>query len=788
MEKEKTDISQPQPAQNTETLPVQPTPLYTSSQMPYSNSGSRRGSLRVIAWIVPIILCLMVAFIFITKMATGDTTNVFWKPPKLPVLSQDQVAEYESKYGYDIDYRPNISSSEKIILPIEYDYNDCSNTTCSDAIALYSDASLTKKIEANIFSFEKNNVTVQPLAVNAGNMDSKNQSAGIPKAPIHPNSKDNTVTLGKEGYWDIAETYFLVQRVGKGGEKLTRPKVTLFTVKQDNRLSATNLVTNIDENGAMVVGWNAVEHAEEYYVVKITRSIEFPVDYSVIARTDKTTINFADYTGDKKRLDAYASNKDIFDMTNNASQQNVQLLDSVKSEDSFFDEKTGVSSLANGKYNPAENGLRVTSFGVMAKNGNRTSPIREFDASSLLAGAPISQAFHQSSYQLSQRPKDRDYKDLQATEPVTMADGHTALKQVIFDVDHVVVDVKSDNTYVLKIPFRLQGTQIASTEYLVKRGTYSKDSVRKELEAINKRNMKAQPPTGSSLISYKQQLIETKNLDVKKEKQKEGVRIGETHTTDSQAIPLVKYPVNGSTKLVKFIAANMMLGHLSMDISKYYDDPSISISNAIDEAIAQNPYITVFEQNITNINLKNNILTISIEGLPKDEIDKRQEDLYQQATAIASNIDKNSSDRDKALYINRWLSENAQYDYDAFDLMRKKGITQRKLSAQFPYAWNGLGTAKYGKGVCLSYASAFKAIADQSNLRAIVVTGVVNGSSTRHAWNKVYMDNKWQVVDVTWNDGSNELTKYFGLTDVQAERVQDNDFMVDRFVSDYVAQ
>ena len=59
-------------------------------------------------------------------------------------------------------------------------------------------------------------------------------------------------------------------------------------------------------------------------------------------------------------------------------------------------------------------------------------------------------------------------------------------------------------------------------------------------------------------------------------------------------------------------------------------------------------------------------------------------------------------------------------------------------------------------GVCASYASAFKLLADEAKLDAIVVTGYLDGE-VPHAWNKVKIGNEWAIVDATNND--NDMVK-----------------------------
>ncbi len=65
-----------------------------------------------------------------------------------------------------------------------------------------------------------------------------------------------------------------------------------------------------------------------------------------------------------------------------------------------------------------------------------------------------------------------------------------------------------------------------------------------------------------------------------------------------------------------------------------------------------------------------------------------------------------------------------------------------------------LSDATYGNGhyaVCEGYAEAFKLICDREGIPCITVVGTGNGGG--HKWNYIKMeDNKWYLVDATWND------------------------------------
>lgn len=57
--------------------------------------------------------------------------------------------------------------------------------------------------------------------------------------------------------------------------------------------------------------------------------------------------------------------------------------------------------------------------------------------------------------------------------------------------------------------------------------------------------------------------------------------------------------------------------------------------------------------------------------------------------------------------------------------------------------------------VCEGYAKSLKYILDDLDIPNIIVVGTAtnsNGQTESHAWNYVYVDNKWYAIDTTWDD------------------------------------
>lgn len=124
-----------------------------------------------------------------------------------------------------------------------------------------------------------------------------------------------------------------------------------------------------------------------------------------------------------------------------------------------------------------------------------------------------------------------------------------------------------------------------------------------------------------------------------------------------------------------------------------------------------------------------------------------------------------SDDYNKALAIHDWVCTNIYYDSDSIN-----GDLNNA-----PYvASDVLGTKR---AVCLGYANLYAALCRSVNIPCNVVMGYalgvgtgdsawssenINTTESNHAWNEVYVDNRWVIVDTTW-DSKNKIkdgTKY----------------------------
>ncbi len=114
----------------------------------------------------------------------------------------------------------------------------------------------------------------------------------------------------------------------------------------------------------------------------------------------------------------------------------------------------------------------------------------------------------------------------------------------------------------------------------------------------------------------------------------------------------------------------------------------------------------------------------------------------------------NTTNADKLYDILKWISQNVDYETNS-EYHKELSNVDR------PVAENAY---KNGKAVCIGYANLLQALCTAANIPALTVEGIVQNrydkSMENHAWNLVYFDDEWRVVDPTWASGTIENDVY----------------------------
>lgn len=264
-------------------------------------------------------------------------------------------------------------------------------------------------------------------------------------------------------------------------------------------------------------------------------------------------------------------------------------------------------------------------------------------------------------------------------------------------------------------------------------------------------------------------------------------------TRGMPAGPEVAYPVFGSDDTVTYLARNLVAQKKEIDVTWIQAsgaDVRAVVQDAMDEAMLQNPYV------FTN-GWSMSIETVRVRVEPDytyadDEAERRRVAIASAVEAIAAapEVLGAADDRSRIQAIHGSVLRTATYDHAAFDEITA-GATSNE-SPRVAQSQEAYGILVDGTAVCTGYARAFQLLAQASGLQSVVVTGIANGGITTggHAWNRVWVDGQWLVVDTTWDDAddANPGTDYLLISSedsLMSSRSQDADWVVDANRSHY---
>lgn len=124
---------------------------------------------------------------------------------------------------------------------------------------------------------------------------------------------------------------------------------------------------------------------------------------------------------------------------------------------------------------------------------------------------------------------------------------------------------------------------------------------------------------------------------------------------------------------------------------------------------------------------------------------------------ILETIPGNYPEVEQEKLIHDYIVTHLQYDKVA-------AANPTPVGAVFPHAYDIYGAAVEGKAVCEGYAKLFQYLCYCTGINATQISGTADGGG--HMWNAVRIDSYWYEIDVTWDDGDDELLyyQYFNLT------------------------
>lgn len=563
--------------------------------------------------------------------------------------------------------------------------------------------------------------------------------------------------------WSQYSEYWVKRNYDADGNKLEVPEITqVIPQAPEARPEPIEVSFSKGKNdGALKLHWNAPDYADEtteYLLLKsylgpLSDSEEDPWVTSLIAATHDTEY-------DSSEIGA----------TRNLQNAGLSLFSGQSADELEF----GYDDM------PYDFNATDSRFGVVAIHKGQYSPVHFVAPDTSVRAQP----YAISNFQVSRtRDKYQDYdvgdlSELLTWMPVTTLDGSTRSLQVQLDPESLTTDVTIDDTDENGNKFQPEGVRVTgniigtdlTTMYAsqVPAGFTQAEwleQLKTHIVAFNKRSLNEQIKTGGVMLT-----VSDSDHSIDYAEYREYEAATQTPKTD--------FPVFGTHPMVEHIAANMLVGEKSIDVSQWANAPGAPERDAaVNEALRQNPLL----------NLGRPIIAYDGNKIYIDYIfdQKTREDAmsisYNKAKEVAASVE-GMSDTEKVTAINQWVIENTEYDYASLAAYEGRDVLGTSLDTEkIAYdteftAWSPIGVFRDGTAVCQGYAQAFTMIAREAGLESIIVSGdVVNGGP--HAWNRVKVDGDWKSLDPTWNDTESNPNQYLLINENQytgtAERTTD---------------
>lgn len=147
--------------------------------------------------------------------------------------------------------------------------------------------------------------------------------------------------------------------------------------------------------------------------------------------------------------------------------------------------------------------------------------------------------------------------------------------------------------------------------------------------------------------------------------------------------------------------------------------------------------------------------------------------IYESAKSILREVISNEmTDSEKLLSIFDFISFNTIYDYQITNFDANNYNPHIGTNPVTKYRSFYLEGVFYdGLAVCDGFSKAFSLLANMEGIKTFRIVGDAGGG---HAWNKVYLNEQWYVVDITWT----ELEMYHYETDEPTEYLSRKYFLV----------
>lgn len=697
----------------------------------------------------------------------AETTRVEGTYVTSARLATSIQEKYKDKGLYDYTYGEAIDSlgrGDGIELKLNFNPVDTGKEDWTEIYAIYQDPELTKLVHPN-YNWDKETST---LTLTPPNYAINKISIGQLDTEMVNKYQHSQLFLFDNGdgadWGNLGTLYLACYYDQETGKPLEEPEVRIINIEGELK-EAPQLDYSILEDGRPQFTWTPVEGAEEYIVCEATYDPEKGYDSNIypLGVTSETK-----WTTEAPEYGRYSSVNTTFKIYR-------------VSEDAWKDE-TYYEIYAE-DYEPNVVALSENVFGdpqvcVVAICKDGTSMISNtFSYSEMAPNLPHSTA----SYTEKENGFTNRYEtveELPSYDYITMCDGITNMKVINYKTEEATVTserfinidengeyINGENIICLNVPYDVDGTPFSYTMEVL---YYDEANLQKDMKFLEDREDKLRKKSG----------------DIAPEVAEEEEETPETENTDVRQVEDVEIFANSA--LTEYLAANMLGGATYVDLSAFPEAKDTAFAgDALLEAYYQNPLILGIKS--YRVNRKGTAVRIFYENTPEEQA-RKQEEIKQKVTEVISEIiTDDMTDEEKELAINQYMCETMIYDEDA--LLNAEENDFVNVDEEFNDSFNAYGALLNGKCVCAGYSAAFKLLAEAAGLDSIVVTGVLDGGLS-HAWNKVKIDDEWQIVDVTNNDNDYIMNALLNLPASVGDRVlvEDKEYMIDKAIPQYTGE
>lgn len=671
------------------------------------------------------------------------------------------ITIYDYTYGETIE---DLERDEPIAVHMEFDpygMEGLDNWGCFCKI--YQNADLTGEIVGSSYDWDESTGTLKiappnwaPGCISTSMLDTE-MVGRYDHSQYHFFDRGSGMTWGNVGTLYLACYYD-----EKTGEKLEQPKVSIVTLKGE--LEDTPILSySILDDGRPEFTWTSVEGASEYFICKGEWVPETGCANSlfVLGTSEETR-----WTTEAVEFDSYATaNKDFKDYMVG------QDLWKSSTDYDYYAEKYEPGEVVKSDWTEGLEHIIC----VIAVSPEGTSMMsNRFILSDMAPNLPHCVAVNTEK----ENGFSRDYESVEkfpAYDYVTMCDGIINQKLIDFHTEEASVTprrvwftdeegnyLKGETQNYLEVPYVVEGTPFS---YVMQIGDYDEADLKEDMKFLEDREAQLRMRSGDVGPSA----LRERNVEPA-DKQEEVRQVEGTE-------------IFANSALGEYLAANMLGGVEVIDVSDFPEAKDMSlVEDAFMEAYYQNPLILGVKG--YQIDRRKMLVYVTYDDDSAVQA-RKQKEIQEKVTQVIGQIVKaDMTDEEIELAINQYLCDTITYDFDALDNAEKNEFMY--VDESFNDSFTAYGALMNGKCVCSGYAAAFKLLSEEAGLESIVVTGILDGGLS-HAWNKVKLDDEWQIVDVTNNDTDYIANALLNLPNFAGERilVEDKGFMMDKKIDDY---